>query len=342
MNQRMARNPRPTHRRINSDPLGGEGEADLDNPALTTLLEFDPGELFPLVRPTSFDEETEKQLLDCGEYYSPSPRSRPDSGNFGQLIPSRPDSGQFAAMLDSVFPPSPPFGSPAVTRAHDDAMQIDAAPPPYAAKAAAKKGHRRTASEPFFFGGAAEAVFAAPPQDRPYAPQSRRDEPPPPPPLQQPSPPRPFPPRPPLQTIPSARDLPFADAGLSSMPSFGEERASSLNFNTTPRYDLVQPPQPMLPLQPPVVAATLAPPPPAVLAPPAQKNGSSNNKKETKTYKCSRCGQIKANHVCRAVLYDSVAIGVQADPTKLVQTYGERTIVVRPRGHIQQTPPADD
>jgi len=67
--------------------------------------------------------------------------------------------------------------------------------------------------------------------------------------------------------------------------------------------------------------------------------------RETKKYKCSRCGQIKANHVCPFVSYDSVAVGLQADPSVLVQTRGENTLKVRakpkppaPTGLLGQPP----
>lgn len=331
--------PRPHHRRTNSDPLGNEGgDLDLDNPALTHLLDFDPSELFPMGRPTSFDEEAEKQLLDAGEYYAHSPRSRPDSGNF-------------TAILDGI--PASPFGSPISGRPYAtnevEAMQVDQLPPPpprasppqqhsqFATKAAQKKGHRRTASEPYFSanlgnGMAAEnSIFAA--RTEPPRPALAAA-------MGPPAPRRMEPPRPMLQTIPSQRDLPFSDG-------------SQLGFQATPTSIETLPPAPepmtlVHPEQPPpppphalVVPPRLPSPPreqtsqsigltlPRGPSPPKNGGASASIKKETKTYKCSRCGQIKANHVCRAVLYDSVAVAVQADPTKLIQTYGERTIVVR-------------
>jgi len=65
-----------------------------------------------------------------------------------------------------------------------------------------------------------------------------------------------------------------------------------------------------------------------------------------KNYKCSRCGEIKANHICKYVKHDFVAIGLQADPTEFIQTKGQITITVRPRSFpsalpgTSHTPPA--
>ena len=48
-------------------------------------------------------------------------------------------------------------------------------------------------------------------------------------------------------------------------------------------------------------------------------------------YRCSRCGQIKANHICPFLVADSVACGVQADPTVTVTTAGATVLYARPR-----------
>ena len=52
---------------------------------------------------------------------------------------------------------------------------------------------------------------------------------------------------------------------------------------------------------------------------------------KARKYKCSRCGQIKANHVCPYVLQVSVAVASQADPSVTISTMGEKTLSARPR-----------
>jgi len=64
---------------------------------------------------------------------------------------------------------------------------------------------------------------------------------------------------------------------------------------------------------------------------PAPSRKSKKDGSETKKYRCSRCGQIKANHVCPFLKYNSVATGVQADPSVTVTTAGCKTLKVRGR-----------
>ena len=61
------------------------------------------------------------------------------------------------------------------------------------------------------------------------------------------------------------------------------------------------------------------------------KPAKGDDDKKTRKYKCSRCGQIKANHVCPYVLQESVAVASQADPTVTVSTMGERTLTAKAR-----------
>lgn len=370
MNHRP-RNPNANHRRTSSDPLGADGacaDADLDSPVLSSLLEFDVTDLLPLGRPNSFDEETEKQLLDCGEYTVSSPRSRPDSGNFAGI------------QFDGMLLPNSPHGSPMMTRPHNsytanesvtsggsvpnngEPMQIDAVaehhplprqqqsqhPHQYAAKAAQKKGHRRTASEPFFnniTNGLDGAVYAqGPPGQQTSSPHHMSAPTPPPPPIatpfgvrmQQPlsasvgAPPRrlddPRASRPPLQTIPSQRDLPFGDSPAltfsSTVSQFGD--GQPLFHAPTPALDAVALGQ----AEPPKLSLTSA-----FNRGPFHRDPRNGSKRETKIYKCSKCGEIKANHNCKAVAYDSVAKEVQTDPTRLVKTLGQRTICVSKKGN---------
>jgi len=79
-----------------------------------------------------------------------------------------------------------------------------------------------------------------------------------------------------------------------------------------------------------------APPPPPPPPSPASRRKSRararvSEEKKHKKYRCSRCGQIKANHVCPFLATDAVAAGVQADPRVPVTLAGERTLVARPR-----------
>jgi hypothetical protein len=64
---------------------------------------------------------------------------------------------------------------------------------------------------------------------------------------------------------------------------------------------------------------------------PAPSRKTKSGGGETKKYRCSRCGQIKANHVCPFLKYNSVATGVQADPSVTVTTAGCKTLKVRGR-----------
>ncbi|KAJ1454662.1 hypothetical protein M885DRAFT_521618 [Pelagophyceae sp. CCMP2097] len=356
--------PLKTHRRNFSAPTGGGGGfavPDFDIP-----VEIESGDwvnkndeelldLFPPGKGMTFEDIDDIDLNGCGEFNSPSRKftrersrdenSRPSSAvlfNGGRITVS-----SFALELERSRElvrsnsNSSTVGEMVVTTTASSRQAHEARE--------ARKGHRRSASEPFttwaladdgfdfrafddspaLFATAAGAAKSAPVAAPPQTPKREFTLPPP---------------------IPAPCDM---TSLLAFIPMLSPT-STSTPFPPTP----VAPPPGPLQQMPPVRARERTPsPPPAASVPsppdadddamdededyeePAQEGRPTRLTKRqtadlkrhnsnTKLYKCSRCGQIKANHICPLVVHNMVAVGVQADAMIPASLRGEHTISV--------------
>lgn len=115
--------------------------------------------------------------------------------------------------------------------------------------------------------------------------------------------------------------------GLDAFPLDIADDAGALDLGRAPAPFRMPPPPPPPPSGP--------PPPDAGESrrrkPRARPAEPSSDEKKQKKYRCSRCGQIKANHVCPFVVNDAIAVATQADPAAVVLSAGCATLACRPR-----------